>query len=165
MNHVANNLVLQDIRNVLGLQVVLDMPPTDVKVLQMQVEDAGSLGRLRLLCWVLDNLPDIFEPRATTMGVIRDMEVDASVLKLSTFTNIVFSFQASRNGPSDVATHGKRLVMENQMYCRIGLRSFDIGGMIGGIGNRKHFKGVKAAFSAVEGFGMGYGPVSDALAF
>ncbi|KAM0668222.1 hypothetical protein ACQRIU_001784 [Beauveria bassiana] len=34
-NHVANNLVLQDTRNVLGLQVVLDMPPTDVKVLQM----------------------------------------------------------------------------------------------------------------------------------
>ncbi|KAM3469356.1 hypothetical protein MY5147_007107 [Beauveria neobassiana] len=55
--------------------------------------------------------------------------------------------------------------MENQMYCRIGLRSFDIGGMIGGIGNIKHLKGVKAAFSAVEGFGMGYGPVSDALAF
>ncbi|KAH8709339.1 hypothetical protein HC256_009262 [Beauveria bassiana] len=103
MNHVANNLVLQDIRNVLGLQVVLDMPPTDVKVLQMQVED-----------------------------VRRDF--------------------GGRLGHGYVA-------------YPIGLRSFDIGGMIGGIGNRKHFKGVKAAFSAVEGFGMGCGPVSDALAF
>ncbi|KAM3476600.1 hypothetical protein MY8738_006864 [Beauveria namnaoensis] len=85
-SHVALNknsaIGIRDVntRNVLDLQVVLDMPPTDVKVLQM-------------------------------------------------------------------------------------LRSFDFGGMIGSIGVRKHFKGVKAAFSAVEGFGMGYGPVSDALAF
>jgi hypothetical protein len=79
--------------------------------------------------------------------------------------DLVFSFHpASRNGSSGVATHDKRLAITDQEYCKIRLRSSDIGGMIGGMCKRNPFRGVGAALSAVEGFTMGYGLGSDALA-
>lgn len=65
------------------------------------------------------------------------------------------------------ADHGNdgRVAIIDWEYCQFGPRAFDIGGMVGDMCERNHFKGARAAISALEGFTAGYGPISDSLAF
>lgn len=67
--------------------------------------------------------------------------------------------------PAGVAYNDKRIAIIDWESCQFGPRAFDIGGMLGDMCERHHFKGVRAALSAMGGFIAGYGPISDALAF
>ncbi|KAK3680603.1 kinase-like domain-containing protein [Podospora appendiculata] len=49
--------------------------------------------------------------------------------------------------------------------AQFGHRSYDLGQMIGDLYERKHFKGVKSAIPAIQGFVDGYGGLSDDMAF
>lgn len=67
--------------------------------------------------------------------------------------------------PAGVAESDRRLAIIDWESCQFGPRAFDIGGIVGDMCERNHFKGVQAALSAMEGFIAGYGAVSEALAF
>lgn len=67
--------------------------------------------------------------------------------------------------PAGVTGHDRHIAIIDWESCQFGPRAFDVGGMLGDMCERHHFKGVNAALSAMEGFISGYGPISDALAF
>ncbi|TQV95329.1 hypothetical protein V2A60_009637 [Cordyceps javanica] len=136
---------------------------------------------------VLERFPDIYEPHAATLHLFRDMaqqefqrvpglndEEDGwGVIHADFWSGNILvpssllapAGDADNNDKSRGGSSDKRLAIIDWESCQFGPRAFDIGGMIGDMCERNHFKGVRAALSAMEGFIAGYGPVSDTVAF
>ncbi|OAA56860.1 Protein kinase-like domain protein [Cordyceps fumosorosea ARSEF 2679] len=127
---------------------------------------------------VLENFPDIYERHAATLGLVRGMarqefqrspgqcdQEDGWGVIHGDFWSGNILVPSSILTPCGVEGNDKRVAIIDWESCQFGPRAFDIGGMLGDMCERNHFKGVRAALSAMEGFIAGYGPVSDTLAF
>ncbi|OAA70104.1 Protein kinase-like domain protein [Akanthomyces lecanii RCEF 1005] len=150
---------------------------------QEVVRNEGMRGlKCRVTCdsfiGVLENFPDIYEPHATTLGLFRDMaqqefqrlpgladEDDGWGVIHADFWSGNILIPSSILTPAGVTGHDRHIAIIDWESCQFGPRAFDVGGMLGDMCERHHFKGVNAALSAMEGFISGYGPISDALAF
>ncbi|KAJ6787823.1 hypothetical protein PWT90_09701 [Aphanocladium album] len=138
--------------------------------------------KVRITCdsfiGVLENFPDIYEPHAATLALFKDMaqkefqrlpgpndEADGWGVVHGDFWSGNILVPSSILTAAGVADNDKRLAIIDWESCQFGPRAFDIGGMIGDMCERNHFRSVKAALSAMEGFIEGYGPISEAQAF
>ncbi|OAQ98615.1 hypothetical protein LLEC1_02086 [Akanthomyces lecanii] len=152
--------------------------------LAQEVVRNGGMRKLkcRVTCdsfiGVLENFPDIYEPHATTLSLFRNMaqqefqrqpgltdEDDGWGVIHGDFWSGNILVPSSIMTPAGVADNGKRIAIIDWESCQFGPRAFDIGGMLGDLCERHHFKGVKATLSVMEGFIAGYGPIGDASAF
>lgn len=91
-----------------------------------------------------------------------DFALDFCALLLTSRSVLV---PAAILAPDGVAESDRRLAIIDWESCQFGPCAFDIGGFIGDMCERNHFKGARAAREAMEGFIAGYGPVGDTVAF